>query len=66
MLKEEIKRLSQEILSEVIANRRHLHAHPELSFVEFETASFIEQKLDELGIPWENMANTGVVALLKG
>lgn len=66
MLKNEIKKLAQQILSEVIADRRHLHAHPELSFVEFETSSFIQQKLDELGIPWESLANTGVVGLLKG
>jgi amidohydrolase len=66
MLKEEIKLLSKQIFPEVVANRRHLHANPELSFEEFETSAFIQNKLDELGIPWENMANTGVVGLLKG
>lgn len=66
MLKEEVKFLSKQIFPEVIANRRHLHANPELSFEEFETSAFIKKKLDELGIPWESMANTGVVGLLKG
>lgn len=66
MLKEKIKSLANQIFPEVIANRRHLHANPELSFEEFETSAFIQTKLDELGIPWENMANTGVVGLLKG
>lgn len=66
MLKERIKSLANQIFPEVIANRRHLHANPELSFEEFETSAFIQQKLDELAIPWESMANTGVVGLLKG
>lgn len=66
MLKEDIKFLSKQIFSSVVANRRHLHANPEISFEEFETSIFVQNKLDEIGIPWEVMANTGVVALLKG
>lgn len=66
MLKEQIKSLAKQIFPEVVDNRRHLHAHPELSFEEFETSIFIQKKLDELGIPWEILANTGVVGLLKG
>jgi amidohydrolase len=66
MLKEDIKFLSKQIFPEVVANRRHLHANPEISFEEFETALFVQKKLDEIGIPWEVMANTGVVAHLKG
>ena len=66
MLKEEVKKLSKEIAEEVISNRRHLHAHPELSFQEFQTSSFIQKRLSELNIPFEIKADTGVVALLKG
>lgn len=66
MLKEDIKFLSKQIFPKAVANRRYLHANPELSFEEFETSVFIQNKLDEIGIPWEIMANTGVVALLKG
>lgn len=66
MLKEEVKKLAKEIAKEVISNRRHLHAHPELSFKEFQTSSFIQEKLKELNIPFEIKADTGVVALLKG
>jgi amidohydrolase len=66
MLKEDIKFLSKQIFPEVVANRRHLHANPEISFEEFETSLFVQKKLDEIGIPWEVMANTGVVAHLKG
>ena len=43
--------------------RRHIHANPELSFREHETARFIEDKLGELDIPFESgVAGTGVVA----
>src|SRR4026207_712672 len=66
MLRDEIKQLAKEIHDDVIENRRHLHAHPELSFCEHETSSFIKVQLDEMEIPWKTMGNTGVVALLKG
>jgi amidohydrolase len=66
MLKEKISQLAQTIHQEVIGNRRHLHANPELSFEEYETSAFVKAKLDELGISYESMANTGVVALIKG
>ena len=66
MLKEKIKQLSKEIQSNVIENRRHLHAHPELSFQEYETSAFIKSQLDEMGIPWKPIANTGIVAIITG
>jgi amidohydrolase len=66
MLKGEIKRSAQKICSEVIANRRHLHAHPELSFCEYETSGFIKQKLGQMGISWMAMADTGIVAVIQG
>ncbi|MEP6596931.1 MAG: M20 family metallopeptidase [Ginsengibacter sp.] len=66
MLKYEIKELAKEIHNNVIKNRRHLHAHPELSFCEYETSAFIKETLTEMEIPWEAMANTGIVALIKG
>jgi len=66
MLIDEIKNLAKEISNSVIENRRHLHAHPELSFCEYETSAFIKAKLDEMKIPWQAMAKTGVVALIEG
>lgn len=41
---------AKERKDELIAIRRHLHAHPELSYHEEQTAAFISQKLDEMGI----------------
>ncbi len=66
MLKDEIKQAANDIHPVVIANRRHLHAHPELSFFEFETSAFVKSRLDEMNIPWQSLAGTGVVALIKG
>ncbi|SJZ70068.1 amidohydrolase [Pilibacter termitis] len=53
--------------AEIVAWRRYLHAHPELSFHEVETANYIENVLKtfpnlEISRPIEN----GIVATLKG
>jgi len=66
MIKEQIQQLSKDIFNDVVANRRHLHSHPELSFHEFETSAFIGRKLDELGLQYQKMADNGLVALIKG
>jgi amidohydrolase len=67
MLKERIKSLAQAYKQEVIAVRRHLHAHPELSFKEVETAAFVAEKLKEIGITEiESKATTGWSALIRG
>ena len=51
----------------LVAIRRHLHAHPELSLVEHETAAFITRQLEEAGITQiSSCAETGVVALIEG
>jgi amidohydrolase len=66
MLKEEIYRLAGEFHKETVANRRHLHTRPELSFKEYSTSAFVAAKLAGLGIPFEKKADTGIVALLTG
>ena len=46
--------------------RRHLHAHPELSLHESETAAFVCARLGELGIPFTaGIGGHGVVATLS-
>lgn len=62
-----IKSLAADYKASIIAHRRHLHAHPELSFQEFETASYVEQELRDIGITdIETKAGTGLVALIQG
>ncbi|MBS1916131.1 MAG: amidohydrolase [Bacteroidetes bacterium] len=66
MLKEKIKQLAKKYAPEFIDVRHHLHAHPELSYKEFETSKFIQQKLTEFGISFEVKATTGVIGLIEG
>lgn len=64
---EQIKALASEYFEEIRNIRRHLHAHPELSYEEYETARFVCNKLDAWGIAYQNeVAGTGIVALIKG
>ena len=66
MLKEKIKSLAQKYAPDFIAIRHHLHANPELSYQEFETSKFVQEKLKSFGIPFTVKATTGVVGLIEG
>ncbi len=61
-----IKKLASQLSEEIISIRRTLHANPELSFKEYETAAFIEQTLDNWGISHERVADTGITGVIKG
>ena len=66
-IKDTIKEQASRYAAEIIAYRRHLHAHPELSFEEYETSEFVYNKLTEFGLkPVKGIGGTGIVALLKG
>ncbi|MEO6220454.1 MAG: M20 family metallopeptidase [Ginsengibacter sp.] len=66
MIKEKIKQSAARYSDEFISIRHHLHSYPELSFQEFETSKFIQQKLTQWGITYEVMATTGVVGIIMG
>lgn len=66
MIEGRIKELAKKYAPDVIDIRHHLHANPELSYKEFKTAAFVQQKLDAYGIPWQTMAETGVVGIIEG
>jgi amidohydrolase len=66
MIIDRIKDLARSYAPEYIQIRHHLHAHPELSYQEFETSRFVQQKLSDYGIPFEVKADTGVVGLVEG
>jgi len=66
-MKEQIQRLAQQYHAEVVANRRHLHANPELSFQEVKTGQFVAAQLAAMGVAYQHgIADNGVVALIKG
>lgn len=66
-LLEKIKSLATAYATDVVAMRRHIHANPELSYQEFNTAKYVAAQLKSFGItPTEGVATTGVVAEIKG
>jgi amidohydrolase len=66
-LLERIKSLSESYHADTIASRRHLHAHPELSYQEFKTAAYVEQQLEHFGITKvRRIATTGILVEIAG
>lgn len=66
-LLKEIRQYSSAYANEVVSFRRHLHAHPELSYQEYNTAKFIANQLCSFGMHvQEGIAGTGVVAIIEG
>jgi hippurate hydrolase len=58
--------MDADFLAKLTGWRRHLHAHPELSEREHGTAAFVQEKLSELGIPFETgIGGVGIVATLR-
>ncbi|WP_313957003.1 hypothetical protein [Bacillus sp. FJAT-22090] len=55
------------IFEDMIAIRRYLHMHPEISFKETKTAQYIQNFYINLVIPFQaNVVGNGVVASVKG
>ncbi|MBF9253348.1 amidohydrolase [Pontibacter sp. 172403-2] len=63
---QKIQQLAHTYASGTVQLRRHLHAHPELSFEEHNTAAYVKQALESYGIQAVSMAGTGLVALIEG
>lgn len=57
--------VDDDLRQELEADYRHLHAHPELSMQEHETAAYIEARLDRLGIEHLRCGGTGVVGVVR-
>ena len=65
-LRTRVRAQSEHHLAQTVADRRQLHAHPELSFAEHDTVRYVAGQLDELGIPHRSVAGTGLVAEIRG
>lgn len=66
-MNDRIEKLIDGVRNKVVAWRRHMHANPELSFQEHETAAFIVERLKEIGgIEILRPSGTSVVGRLKG
>ncbi|MBR8829017.1 MAG: amidohydrolase [Gomphosphaeria aponina SAG 52.96 = DSM 107014] len=63
----QIKDITETIAPRLIEIRRHIHAHPELSGQEYQTAAYVAGVLSSCGIHvQEAVGKTGVVGELKG
>ena len=61
-----IKEPSAPTVARVVELRRAIHRRPELGFEEHETQALIERELDALGLEHRRIAQTGVVAVVRG
>jgi len=61
------KAISNKLLQQLKQDRAWFHAHPEVAFQEFQTASYVCNRLKKLRIPFfDRIAETGVVAEIRG
>ena len=66
-MNEDFKLLSDSVFNYISTCYRHLHAHPELSFQEYETSTFIQKQLTDMQIPFRsNIAGTGILGRIEG
>lgn len=65
-LQQRIRDLAEGKLEAAVKDRRHLHANPELSFKEFETQAYVASRLKAIGIPFREVAGTGLIGEIQG
>ena len=58
--------MGEDLKEYLVGVRRYFHQYPEVSMMEFETASRIESELDSLGVFHKRVGETGVFAVVKG
>ena len=64
---EQIQEIAKSNHQRVVEIRRHIHRHPELSFEEYETTTYVKKILRELEIEiLDSGMETGVVGLIRG
>ncbi|WP_291637100.1 M20 family metallopeptidase [Clostridium sp.] len=61
-----IRELSNKYKQNVIDLRREFHKYPEASLHEYKTIERIGQELDNLGVSYKRVADTGIIAEIKG
>ena len=61
-----IREIGEAIEPDVIAWRRRFHRHPELAWQERWTQGALGEALDGMGIAWRPVADTGIVATIRG
>ena len=62
----EIKGLALGEQDYVIQMRREFHKHPEVSGKEWETRKRLIAEIEAMGVPYEEVPGTGLIAVIKG
>ena len=57
--------MDNRLFESLVTIRRQLHQNPELGFKEFKTSALVQEQLQALDIPFEGVAETGVIGTLK-
>ena len=66
-MKSYFQKLTTDNFEYVVECYHYLHAHPELSFHEFETARFVQDELTKMGIPFRaGIGGTGILGRIEG
>ena len=60
----DIRKETEQIRNYVVNLRKHFHQNPELSMEEWETSKRIKTELEEMEIPYIELAETGVIGLV--
>ena len=63
-MQKSIMERAEELKNEVVANRRHLHEHPEVAMKLPETVNFVMERLRELGCEPKQCGPSGVTATI--
>lgn len=61
-----IRDMAWELKDYTVNLRRHFHMFPEPAMEEFQTAERVKKELDGMGISYETVAGTGIVAVIEG
>ena len=57
---------ANEMMPELVENRRHFHRYPEVRDELYETAKYVRTKLEEMGYEVEEICQCGLVAIAGG
>ncbi|WP_291636889.1 M20 family metallopeptidase [Clostridium sp.] len=61
-----VREISNKYKQKVINLRREFHKYPEASLQEYRTIERIGRELDKMGVSYKNVADTGIIAEIKG
>ena len=66
-MKDNLDKLIEKYLDDIIEIRRDIHMHPEIGMEEIRTSGIVKSELEKLGLEVQDkIGNMGVVGLLRG